>query len=471
MSVPPRTARQVAFRVLEQWQARGQLAAPELDRLFSTLPDLSAADRGLANELSFGVIRRRETLEALLRPQLKRPPQSIESPLWTLLQLGAYQLLFFASSSQHAAVHETVELTRWLKQPRWTGFANAVLRALQRDLLEEFTSSAAADALLLQPRHYRRLARPHLPDPAVDPAGYIALAGSLPGWLVQRWSRQWDFDELLRLAAWFNSPAPIWLRVNPLTGDPETIVAQLAERKLTGHVDPDRLLIRLEGTTHVPSLPGFSDGRFTVQDATAAAAAVLLDPRPGQLVLDLCAAPGAKSTHLAELMQDTGRVVAADSHPGRLERISPAARRLGLSIIEPTLVDVSGSDLPGGPFDAILVDVPCSNTGVLGKRPEARWRLDADELARLANLQLRLLESAAERLVPGGRLVYSTCSIEPEENQGVVERFLAQHDQFHCPAQQHHVPGAPADGGYQALLLHGTASTSAGGLSTEEPSQ
>ena len=288
MNAVPRTARQVAFCVLEQWEDRGQLAAPELDRLFATLPNLSPVDRGLARELSFGVIRRRATLEALLRPQLKRQPQQVESPLWRLLQLGAYQLLFFSSSSQHAAVHETVELTRWLKQPRWTGFTNAVLRSLQRDLLDEFSTSPASDALLVHDHHYRQLARPHLPDPTVEPVAYVAQSGSLPHWLVQRWSQQWDFEELLRLAAWFNNPAPIWLRVNPLSGDPETIVAQLADRGLVGHLDPARRLVRLENTAHVPSLPGFSEGWFTVQDATAANAAVLLDPQPGQTVLDLC---------------------------------------------------------------------------------------------------------------------------------------------------------------------------------------
>ena len=237
MNAVPRTARQVAFCVLEQWEDRGQLAAPELDRLFATLPNLSPVDRGLARELSFGVIRRRATLEALLRPQLKRQPQQVESPLWRLLQLGAYQLLFFSSSSQHAAVHETVELTRWLKQPRWTGFTNAVLRSLQRDLLDEFSTSPASDALLVHDHHYRQLARPHLPDPTVEPVAYVAQSGSLPHWLVQRWSQQWDFEELLRLAAWFNNPAPIWLRVNPLSGDPETIVAQLADRGLVGHLE------------------------------------------------------------------------------------------------------------------------------------------------------------------------------------------------------------------------------------------
>ena len=196
-----------------------------------------------------------------------------------------------------------------------------------------------------------------------------------------------------------------------------------------------------------------SEGHFTVQDSSAAAAAVLLAPAPGQRVLDLCAAPGTKSTQLAELMENQGQVLAADSHPDRLELIAPAAARLGLSIVEPVLVAESGEDLPTGPFDAVLVDVPCSNTGVLGKRPEARWRLKPDESARLAELQLKLLGQAAGRLAPGGRLVYSTCSIEPIENELVVSRFLDLRPEFEQARRQEHVPGRPADGGFQSLLV------------------
>ena len=213
-------------------------------------------------------------------------------------------------------------------------------------------------------------------------------------------------------------------------------------------------MVRLARTAHVPSLPGFNDGHFTVQDPSATSAGGLLAPVPGQRVLDLCAAPGTKSTHLAELMENRGQVVAVDSHPERLERIAPAANRLGLSIIEPVLVDESGENLPSGPFDAVLVDVPCSNTGVLGKRPEARWRLEPNEPTRLAELQLRLLEQAAGTVAPGGRLVYSTCSVEPVENDQVVERFLDNRPDFEQVQRQEHVPGQPADGGFQSLLLH-----------------
>ena len=452
MRTPPRTARQIAFTVLDEWRETGRFAAPLLEAACALGNGLSSADRGLASELTYGVIRRQATLDAVLRPQLKRPPEQVEPGLWMLLQLGTYQLLFLSPDSQHAAIHETVELTRWLNQPRWTGFANGVLRSVQRDLGDGPAETAAADSIPTGPDRFLQLAKPLLPDPSTDPTGYIAAAGSLPGWLVEAWSRRLDFDELLRLAVWFNAPAATWLRVNPLRANPESVIAELASADVDATLENGRM-IRLAGTAHVRGLPGFSEGHFTVQDSSAAAAAVLLAPAPGQRVLDLCAAPGTKSTQLAELMENQGQVLAADSHPDRLELIAPAAARLGLSIVEPVLVAESGEDLPTGPFDAVLVDVPCSNTGVLGKRPEARWRLKPDESARLAELQLKLLGQAAGRLAPGGRLVYSTCSIEPIENELVVSRFLDLRPEFEQARRQEHVPGRPADGGFQSLLV------------------
>ncbi|MFP6767391.1 MAG: 16S rRNA (cytosine(967)-C(5))-methyltransferase RsmB [Planctomycetaceae bacterium] len=451
MSSSPRTARQVAFRVIEQWRETGRFASPLLDSCFERQPDLAAADRRLASELTYGVIRRRATLGAVIRPQLKRPRQQVEPQLWTLLELGAYQLLFLSAASQHAAIHETVELTRWLNRPRWTGFANGVLRSLQRDLTGETATAPAADAVPLADG-FIRLARPLLPDPSEDPSEYVAQAGSLPGWLVRRWSRRIGFEELLRMAAWFNSPAATWLRINPLRATADQVTDGLTASGIESTIEAAGCQVRLAGTAHVPSLPGFTEGWFTVQDPSAMAAAGLLDPRPGQSILDLCAAPGTKSTHLAELMKNEGSIVAADSHPGRIERIDESARRLGLAIIDPVLVDSTGDDLPAGPFDGALVDAPCSNTGVLGKRPEARWRIEQDEPRRLADLQLRLLVQAADRLKPSGRLVYSTCSIEPVENEELIARFLGQRPRFTVCEVVDHVPGHPGDGGFQALL-------------------
>ena len=453
---PARTARQIALKVLHRWQETGEFVAGLLDGAFQQASELKSADRGLASDLVLGVVRRRATLAAILKPRLKRPPEQVEPLLWLLLQVGTYQLLYHSADSQHASVHETVELAKWMRKNRWVGFANGVLRSVQRDLPGDHESAGisdpAADALPLGHRRFLKLARPLLPDPQDDPNGYLCAAGSLPAWLVAEWSTRHSFDELLERAAWFNEPAAIWLRVNPLATTGTDALARLADAGVDGSLEAGEQMIRLAGTAHVPGLPGFSEGHISVQDPSAAHAAQLLAPAPGDRVLDLCAAPGTKSTHLAELMENRGEVVAVDSHPGRLALVPSGAERLGLDIIRAVLVDEEGHNLPEGPFDGVLVDVPCSNTGVLGKRPEARWRLEATEPARLAVLQARLLRQAASRVRPGGRLVYSTCSIEPVENEDLVSAFLDDHDEFSLQAQVLHQPGQPADGGFQALL-------------------
>ena len=210
--------------------------------------------------------------------------------------------------------------------------------------------------------------------------------------------------------------------------------------------------IRVDGTLRVDSLPGFAEGFFSVQDESAMQAVDLLSPHAGETVLDLCAAPGAKTTHLAERMRNTGTVIATDIRADRLRRVEDNCRRLGISIVRPTLVSPRGEDVPPGPFDVVLVDVPCSNTGVLGKRPEARWRIDEAQIDELTRQQRALLVAGCQRLNPGGRIVYSTCSIEPEENDEIVRNVLEASPDMTLVGQRHHVPGRPADGGYQALL-------------------
>ena len=231
-----------------------------------------------------------------------------------------------------------------------------------------------------------------------------------------------------------------------------TFATLLQEANIKAHAGAQPEAIWLEETTFVQRLPGFREGLFAVQDESAIAAAALLAPRPGERVLDLCAAPGGKTTHLAALMKNEGRLLATDVDSDRLRRVEESCRRMGVSIVEVRVVPRDAIDLAGEMFDRILLDAPCSNTGVLGKRPEARWRLRFEDVDELALIQTRLLRAACERLVPGGRLVYATCSIEPEENRTVVDRILRDHPGIALLQEFHHIPGQPADGGYQALL-------------------
>jgi 16S rRNA (cytosine967-C5)-methyltransferase len=241
------------------------------------------------------------------------------------------------------------------------------------------------------------------------------------------------------------------LRVNTLRTDRAALLAALVQAGIDAEAGEHPHAVRLRETASVAELPGYDAGWFTVQDESAMRAAAALEISPEDRVLDLCAAPGGKATYVAERMGGRGRVVACDVQEKRLQTVNQLAHRLGITCIETCLLQ-AGGELPEGPFDAALVDVPCSNTGVLGRRPEARWRPRPEDLAELTALQTRLLLSALARVRSGGAVVYSTCSIEPEENAAVVRSVLSQTQAFALEAEEEMTPGGPSDGGYWARL-------------------
>jgi 16S rRNA (cytosine967-C5)-methyltransferase len=321
-------------------------------------------------------------------------------------------------------------------------------------LTERRGSEPASDALPLEGGEYRLLARPVFPDPAASPADYLAAAFSLPRWLVQRWLARHAPEECYRLGFWFAGPGPLTLRCNPLRTSREVLLAALADAGLSAEPGEHPQAVRLQGHAPVRELPGYGEGWFCVQDESAMRVASALSPRPGDHVLDLCSAPGGKSTHLAELMQDRGEVLVCDVSAERLETVKSLAGRLGLTCIEACVLDGGQEEerLLPGPFDATLVDVPCSNTGVLGRRPEVRWRLRPGDIQELVRVQARLLKLAAGRVREGGAVVYSTCSIEEEENGALVRAVLDALPGFTLEAEEEAIPGRPADGGYWARL-------------------
>ena len=446
------TARSLALQVLLQCREQDAFVQEILDRHLSRT-DLSPADRRLTTQLVYGVLRRRGTLDALLRPLIQRQPHEVEPWLWDSLRLGAFQLALLTHIPPHAALNETVELAAVYQRPRAKGFLNGVLRNLLRMLTDERTDAPAADALPLEPGVYRRLARPVLPAPGEHPVEYLSAAFALPRWLAQRWLDRVGWDECLRLGFWFAGPAPLWLRSNPLRTNREALLTALAEAGIQAEPGNVPQAVRLLESAPIRQLPGYEDGWFAVQDESAMRVAAALAPEPGSRVLDLCAAPGGKTTHLAELMRNQGQIIACDVDDERLRTVNELCARLGITIVQTTRLRPELNDEPPpGPFDAILVDVPCSNTGVLGRRPEVRWRLRPEDLRHLVSLQTKLLLLAAERIRPGGAIVYSTCSIEPEENRAVVDAVLQAMPELVLEADEAQVPGKPADGGYWARL-------------------
>ena len=298
---------------------------------------------------------------------------------------------------------------------------------------------------------YRRLTRPILPNPVTDPVGYFAAAFSFPPWLANRWLERYGPDECTRLGFWFNAPPPLWIRVNKLHASRESYRIQLAGQTIDAEPGEHPQSLRFPEHHPIRELPGYAEGDFAVQDHSSMLVASALGVQPGMHVLDACAAPGGKTTHLMELMDNRGRITACDIDPNRLGTVTTLCQRLRLKGVETVVLKKDG-EFPVGPFDAALVDVPCSNTGVLGRRPEVRWRLKPNEFEHLIGLQTRLLILASERVKAGGAVVYSTCSIEPDENEGVVKAVCRGMRSMSLEVEHRAVPGRPSDGGYWARL-------------------
>jgi 16S rRNA (cytosine967-C5)-methyltransferase len=505
------TARQVAADVLDRSRARDAFAAELVDDALAKA-NLSPQDRRFVTQLVFGVIRRGGTLDAILKPFIKIPLHAVQPRVWDALRLGAFQLVFLTHVPKHAAVNEAVELATYVGAPKAKGFVNGVMRRVAELVTDEFTETAGADAVPFEmlppsplagegggasppgegasqlrgsakrpsnaklttphpasktrppspargegqekpspPGRYRRLTRPVLPDPVADPAAYLAAAHSLPQWLANRWLDRYGPEECTRLGFWFNAPPPLWIRVNKLHVDRETYRIQLAAATIDAEPGEHPQSLRFPEHHSVRALPGYAAGDFAVQDHSSMLVASALGVRPGMHVLDLCAAPGGKTTHLAELMDNRGKITACDIDPKRLETVAALCERLRVKGVETVPLKEDGG-IPDGPFDAALVDVPCSNTGVLGRRPEVRWRLKPKEFEYLVRLQTKLLVEALVRVKPGGAVVYSTCSIEPEENEGVVQAVCKGMRGVVLEAEHRTVPGRPSDGGYWARL-------------------
>lgn len=400
--------RRLAFEILLRIDKERSYADILLDQALSR-DDLHGPDRGLLTELVYGVLRRQGTLDHVISQFSTTKLAKLERAVLILLRLGLYQELFLDRVPVSAAVNETVKLAK-VATPRAAGFVNAVLRQADRE---------------------RTGIR--YPERDKEPARFLAARYSHPEWLAQRWIGQLGTDEAEQLAEAMSAPPPLTLRANTLKISREELVARLKTAGIaataTDHA-PDG--IRL-GIAAAPSrLPGFQEGLFTVQDESSQLAALLLDPKRGESVFDLCAAPGGKATYLAQLMGNEGHVLAGDLGERKLRLILATAARLGISIVETVAVDASkplGEALLEG-FDRVLVDAPCSGLGVLRRHPEGKWWKRPEDVSVLALTQKAILENGANCLKNGGVLLYATCSTSPEENENVIDEFISRRTDF-----------------------------------------
>ncbi len=412
-------------------------------------------DRDLATELAYGSLRRRGTLDQAIAAFSRLPLKKVQPQVLEVLRLGAYQLLFLDKVPAPAAVNEAVKLASRVSSRGAAGFVNACLRALAKAIVGkgEKPPDDPRRGIPVGGGAWCVLDRPVLPAPGRSPAEYLAAALSHPAWLVRRWLARFGEEATRRLCEHDNEHPGIVLRVNRLRSTRDDLVAELVRGgRWAKPLGTEHVVIDQAGA--LAELPALRDGLCTVQGVAASAAAPLLAPRPGERVLDVCSAPGSKACQLAELAGGEAEVVALDISPKRLGQVAANVRRLGARTVWPVAGDACSCErLFRAEFDAALVDVPCSNTGVLARRVESRWRLSPEKLGELAALQARLLASAAAVVRPGGRLVYSTCSLEPEENEQVIERFCAARGDWRLAESRLILPSETADdGGFVALL-------------------
>lgn len=426
--------REIAAQVLQRRNARGGDFVEGILEKTLAAARLSPADRRLTQELVYGVVRWQATLDWLITRKTQARPQ--KPILQNLLRLGLYQIFFLDRIPNHAAVHETVELAKHAGFGPRAGFINAILRGY----LREFDSTKQSLAAL-------KLTQPHL--------GY-----SHPEWLVARWQKRWGIEKTAQWLEWNNTPPKTFARVNTLKTD----AGRLLEQWRNENVDYDfirrdwldeNLVFELTSHPPLPTLPSFQRGWFYVQDPSTLLAVRQLNPQPGDTVLDLCAAPGGKTTYIAQLMQNQGKLIAHDTNPERIKLVEENCARLGVTCVQTSLPS-SPAHFPSrvSHFDRVLVDAPCSNTGVMCRRVDLRWRIRPEEIDRLRAGQSLLLNNAAPLLKPGGTLVYSTCSLEPEENRDLIAQFLHGQPRFKLEGERELVPFLDqVDGAYVARLV------------------
>jgi 16S rRNA (cytosine967-C5)-methyltransferase len=377
-------------------------------------------------ELVYGAVRWQATLDWLIA---RKTAGRVQKPaLQILLRLALYQIFWLSRIPDHAAVNETVELAKRSGFGAQSGFMNAVLRGYLRE--RETTEQLLADLKQTDP----------------------SLGYSHPKWLCERWEKRIGHDAMLRLLEWNNRPPLTYARFNALRAELNALREQWAREKVDAKLVPvdwtsEMLIYELKSFPSLKNLPSFRNGLFYVQDPSTLLAVAELDPKPGETILDYCAAPGGKTACIAERMKNSGKLIAHDLTADRLKLVEENCARLGVTNVRLALPSSLNSQL-STLCDRILIDAPCSNTGVMRRRVDLRWRIREQEISRLCATQLELLRDAVPRLKPGGTLVYSTCSLEPEENSEVVREFLKENSAMHFQRErvltpwEHNVDGA-----------------------------
>jgi 16S rRNA (cytosine967-C5)-methyltransferase len=400
-SAPIAPARRCAYTVLRRVFEQGAYADRALQ---AEAVELDGRDRALTMRLAYGAIQRRATLDHVIERLAGRPSARLDAPVLAALRLGLYELLYLDGAPDHAVVADCVELVKTGRSSAYN-FVNAVLRRATREGAAVLIGTLSEDT----------------PEQA-------AIAHSHPQWLARLWWTYLGPTDARALMAADNEPGELALRVNTLRANPAAVAAEVG---VSTHADselPEALV--LDGPLDLHGSELWESGAVLAQSRAAMLVARALDPQPGERVLDLCAAPGGKSTHIAALMGDEGEVVAVERNRARAAELIATARRLHAHSVRVELADAVTARPEGSVYDRVLIDPPCSGLGTLQARPDLRWRVTAEDIEKLAQIQMAILTAGAQALRPGGVLVYSTCTISPQENEGQIERFLDRNSHF-----------------------------------------
>ena len=416
------SARATALRVLVSCRNNGAWADAALKAQISR-DGLSGPDAALCSRIVYGVMQNRMLLDFYIGAYCTQKPDHLQPPLLEILRIGAYQIIYLDKIPDSAAVNTSVELAKLARRGQASGLVNAVLRKLSQN----------------------KKALP--PVPERDDVQRLSIQYSHPKWFVKRLVSLLGREEAERFLACDNQIAPITVQVNPLKTTLEALTEELQQAGIS--VQPHSWVpdcLELSGTGDLAALPSFREGKFLVQDPAARLVSLIAGIRPGQKVLDVCAAPGGKSLSAAFAMAGNGSIVACDLHENKLKRIQESADRLGVNIITTQAADgrVFRPEWEAS-FDTVLVDAPCSGLGIIRKKPDTRYK-KADDLFTLPVVQAAILDNAARYVRPGGTLVYSTCTILPEENEQVTEAFLAEHADFGLEPFELPLPVGKSDG-------------------------
>ncbi|MBN1796378.1 MAG: methyltransferase domain-containing protein [Sedimentisphaerales bacterium] len=463
---PNNSARLVAVEVLNRFDktqkrqnSRAQKQSAYASDILNELLD-TTDQKQRATDLVMGTIRHHGSIDSVLSALADTPAKRVAPELINFLRVGLYELIYCPQTPEYSIINDAAENTKTRGGEKQVGFVNAVLRKIASRInarSHEITAQNIRQNLPQNTSVGCVFDRCFLADPQIQPADYFSTAYSISRFLINEWLDEFGYDKTRQICIASNRKAGIYLRPNTLKTSTYKLAELLTHTGLGIDITADDRMIKIDSPGNIMLLPGFEDGLFTVQDPTASLPAIAAEPKPQMKILDLCAAPGTKTIQLAELTNDKADIFATDINSSRLLMLDESIKRLSLNSIKTIPYEkLKEYNEMNEQFDIILLDVPCSNTGVLAKRPEVRLRLKPKSVEKLADTQDELLKSAADLVKPQGRICYSTCSIITLENQRCISEFLFDHPQFKLLKEKLTLPEDNKfdhDGGYYAILL------------------